>query len=148
MTAPHTYAEWSAILDKFKDRIDDDETVEAMQKGTIEWQTGVAERFTKKLADTVNYRMNSATDRFQRDISRSHGQEGAIVQALLSIRKELRLLLNAVSLPAIPEDYRKRYRQLIIDHANEIQSNLENSARSDRTGKLSSVIRNNRVNAL
>ncbi len=148
MTAPHTYAEWAAVLDKFRDRIDDEETLEAMHNGTLEWQAGVAERFTKKFADTMNYRMNNAAERFRNDISRSHAQESAIVQALLSLRKELRIMLSAVTLPAIPEEYRVRYRQLIFDRADEMQSNLENSAKSDRTGRLLSIIRNNRVNIL
>ncbi len=148
ISPPHTYAEWATVLDKFRNRTDDEDVLEAMLKGTVEWQSGVAERFTKKLVDAVNTRMNSATDRFQRDISRSRGQEGAIVQAILALRKELRFLLEAISLPAIPEKDRNRYRQLVIDQANRIQSSLEDSARADRTGKLANIIRNNRVNSL
>lgn len=148
VSAPSTYAQWMSVIDNLKNKIDDEATLSAMQSGTLEWQTGVAERFSKKLIDAVNYRLNAATDKFQRDMSRSRGQESYIVQALLALRKEMGFLSKAVDLPAIPEDDRKHYKKLILDQANTIQASLENSAKTDRTGKLSSIIRNHRVNNL
>ena len=147
ITPPHTYAQWVEVLDMFKDKADDEAVLEAMLQGTIEWQSGVAERFSKKLIDAVNYRMNSASDRFQRDMSRAYGQERAIVQALLALRKEMRFLSRAINLPALPEKDRQHYLQLVISQADKMQSSLEDSAKTDRTGKLSSLVRNNRVNS-
>lgn len=144
---PKTYSEWVAVLDMLKAKSDDEAVLSAMQTGTIEWQSGVAERFAKKLIDVINYRMNSATDRFQKEMSRSNGQERAIVQALLVLRKELCFLSKAINLPAIPEKDRQQYYQLIISQANSVQSSLEDSAKKDRSGKLASIVRNNRVNA-
>ena len=144
---PHTYAEWVAVLDILQDKTDDYAVLEAMQQGTIEWQSGVAERFTKKLIDTINFRMNSATDKFQKEMSRAYGQERVIVPALLTLRKEMSFLSKAINLPAIPEKDRKQYYQLVIDQANNMQSSLEDSAKKDRTGKLSILVRNNKVNA-
>ena len=91
--------------------------------------------------------MNAASDKFQKEIKRSNGQERVIVQALLAFRKELRFLSEAISLHAIPEKDRKHDCQLIIDHANNVQRYLEESARKDRSGKLASILKNNRVNA-
>lgn len=145
--SPHTYAEWVALLDTLKNKTDDEATLQAMQSGTIEWQSGVAERFSKRLIDTVNYRMNAATDKFQKEMSRSQGQERAIVQALLTLRKELCFLSKAINLPALPDRDRQRYYQLVISQANSIQSSLEDSAKKDRSGKLASIVRNNRVNS-
>ena len=145
---PAIYAEWAQILDMLKNKEDDAAVLQAMQSGTIEWQTGVAERFSQKLIDAVNDRMNGATDKFQREMSRSHGQERAIVSALLALRKELGFLAKAVDLPALPEDDRKQYRQLVIDQADNIQRSLEDSAKKDRTGKLASIVRNNRINVI
>ncbi len=145
---PHTYSEWVAVLDMLKNKTDDPEVLEAMQKGTVEWQSGVAERFSKKLIDSVNYRMNNATDRFQREMSRSQGQERVIVQALLALRKELSFLAKAINLPALPDKDRDHYHQLVISQADSIQKSLEDSAKSDRSGKLSSIVRNNKVNAI
>lgn len=144
---PHTYSEWVAVLDMLKDKTDDEAVLEAMLKGTIEWQSGVAERFAKKLVDVINFRMNSASDKFQKEMSRSYGQERAIVQALLALRKEMCFLSKAINLPAIPEKDRNQYHQLVISQANSMQSSLEDSAKKDRTGKLASLVRNNRVNA-
>lgn len=143
---PKTYSEWVAVLDILKAKSDDDAVLSAMQKGTIEWQAGVAERFTKKLIDVINYRMNAASDKFQKEMTRSNGQERAIVQALLALRKELCFLSQAINLPVIPEKDRQQYYQLVISQANSMQSSLEDSAKKDRSGKLASIVRNNKVN--
>lgn len=144
---PHTYSEWVTVLDILKAKTDDADVLEAMLQGTIEWQSGVAERFAKKLVDVINFRMNSATDKFQKEMSRAYGQERAIVQALLALRKEMCFLAKAINLPAIPEKDRNQYHQLVRSQADNMQSSLEDSAKKDRTGKLASIVRNNRVNA-
>ena len=146
ITPPRTYAEWVTVLDKLKNKTDDEAVLYAIQRGTIEWQSGVAERFARKLIDTINYRMNSATDKFQKDMTRTQGQERAIVQALLALRKEFRFLAQAINLPALPEKDRQHYYGLVISQANAVQSSLEDSAKKDRTGKLASIVRNNKVN--
>ena len=56
-------------------------------------------------------------------------------------------LLQAVNLPAIPEDERQYYLNLVVEQANAIQESLENSAKNDRSGKLSSMVRNHKVNS-
>lgn len=143
---PHTYAEWVSVLDMFREKQDDEAVLAAMQQGTIEWQSGVAERFSKRLIDAVNARMNAASDKFQKDMSRSAGREGAIVQALLSLRKEMSFLARAINLPALPEKDRQHYVQLVLSQADSMQKSLEDSAKKDRSGKMSSIIRNHKVN--
>jgi len=147
ITPPQTYAEWVAVLDMLKNKTDDEAVLDAMLKGTIEWQSGVAERFAKKLIDVINFRMNAASDKFQKEMNRAYGQERAIVQALLALRKEMCFLSKAINLPVIPEKDRNQYYQLVISQANSMQSSLEDSAKKDRTGKLASIVRNNRVNS-
>ena len=80
-------------------------------------------------------------------MSRSGGQEGAIVQALLALRKELSFLVKAIDLPVIPEKDRAQYCNLVREQADQIQTSLEDSAKKDRSGKLSSIVRNHKVNA-
>ena len=106
----------------------------------------MAERFSAKLMEAVNTRLNAASDKFQKDISRARGSEGALVQALLSMRKEMAFLAKAVDIPAVPEEQRKQFVQLVLDQADSAQKSLEDSARKDHSGKLSSVIRNHKVN--
>lgn len=144
---PNTYSEWATVLDMLKNKENDEEVLEAMLQGTIEWQVGVAERFAKRLIDTVNYRMNSATDKFQKEMTRTQGQERAIVQALISLRKELSFLAKAINLPALPEKDREHYHSLVVEQADKIQKSLEDSSKQDRSGKLASIVRNNKVNS-
>lgn len=147
IAAPHTYAEWVDVLTMFKNKTDDTEVLAAMQAGTIEWQSGVAERFSQKLIDAVNARMNGASDKFQLEMTRARGQEGAIVQAILGLRKEMAFLAKAINLPVLPDGDRQHYLNLVIAQANAMQKSLEDSAKNDRSGKLSSIIRNHKVNA-
>lgn len=148
MTAvPNTYSEWVTVLTDFKNKKNDEDVLRAMKAGSIQWQSGVAERFSRKLIEAVNFRMNAASDKFQNDLSRSHGQEGAIVQAILSLRKEMAFLANAIDLPALPDDERKHYLALVIEQADNMQKSLEDSAKNDRSGRMSSIVRNHRVNS-
>jgi hypothetical protein len=144
---PTTYAEWAELLDKLKEKTNDTDVLSALKQGTISWQSGVAERFTQKLVNTINTRMNAATDKFQKELTRGHGQEGLIVQAILALRKEMAFLYNAINLPAIPEKDRAQYCALVRGQADKMQVSLEESARKDRTGKMSSIVRNHKVNA-
>jgi len=146
MQAPSIYSEWVEALDMLKAKTDDDTVLRALRGGTIEWQSGVAERFAKKLTDAINARMNAATDKFQRDMNNARGHEGHIVQALLALRKEMSFLSQAINLPAIPEKDRSQYYKLVLKQADNIQTSLEDSAKKDRTGKMSSIVRNHKVN--
>ena len=146
MKPPSTYSEWVSLLDNLREKTDDEVVLDCMKKGTIVWQSGVAERFAQKLIDTVNYRMNVASDKFQKEMNRAKGQESSIVRALLALRREMKYLSEVVNIDAIPAKNREQYRQLVIQQANSMQRSLEDSAKRDRSGKLSSIVRNNRVN--
>ena len=143
---PHTYSEWVVILDMLGAKTNDDLVLVAMQQGTLEWQSGVAERFMNRLINTINNRINRASDQFQKEMRRALGQERVIVQALIVLRKEMHFLSKAIDLSVIPEKNRSQYRQLVITQANSMQKSLEDSAKSDRSGKLTSIVKNNRVN--
>ncbi len=145
--APHTYSEWVNVLTIFKNKTNDEDVLRAMKAGTIEWQSGVAERFSQKLIDSVNARMNAASDKFQLELSRAYGSEGAIVQAILALRKEMAFLSKAIDLAVLPEKDRQYYVNLVFEQANSMQKSLEDSAKNDRSGKLSSIIRNHKVNS-
>ena len=148
IVVPKTYSEWAEILTLLEQKVDDEAVLNAMHRGTIEWQTGVADPFSQNVIDVINIRMNWATDKLSKDMSRAKGQESVIVQALLSLRREMCFLAKAINLPAIPTDYRQQYHQLVIKQANSMQSSLEDSAKQDKTGKLASIVRNHRVNMI
>ena len=140
--APKIYADWVKVFDILKSGEDDEVILPLMQEGEIVWQSGVAERFLRKLVDTINFRLNKATDAFQR----SHQtDENEIVQSLMQLRRELQFMLKVVDINTIPVKEKTELRNMIINQSNSIQESLEKSAESDRTGKLSSIIKNNKV---
>jgi spore germination protein YaaH len=143
---PATYSEWAEMFDMLKARTNDEDVLAALKSGTIAWQSGVAERFAQKLVNTINARMNAATDKFQKELNRGNS-EGATVQAILALRREMAFLHTAIDLPAIPESDRAQYIALVRGQADKMQEALEESAKKDRSGKMSSLIRNHRVNA-
>ena len=140
--APKIYADWVKVFELLKSCEDDENVLALMQEGTIVWQSGVAERFLKRLVDTVNFRLNRATDNFQKA---HQTDENEIIQSLMQLRRELQFILKVVDINAIPVKEKTELRNMIINQSNSIQESLEKSAESDRTGKLSSIIKNNKV---
>lgn len=143
---PSTYAQWAELFELLSQRADDEMVLSAIQRGTLEWQAGVAERFVKRLTDAVNTRINDAVDQFQKIVGRSYGQERSIIQAIMSLRREMSFLYRVMDISAIPEKDREQCRQLVVSQADVIQKSLEDSAKRDRSGKLLHLIQNNRVN--
>ena len=94
----------------------------------------------------MNERMNLASDRFQQAISKSHGEEGAIIYAILALRKEMAFLAEAMNLPVLPDKDRQTYINLVLEQADKMQETLEKSASNEKSGKMRSIIRNNRIN--
>lgn len=146
--APSTYSEWNRVLKELKAGNNDQAVLETMKHGTLDWQGGVAERFCQKLSDAVQSRLDSAVKRFQNAMTHAGMSEGEIVNAILLLRRELSFLYEAVDLPFIPDETRSSFTGLIIRQGESIQESLEDSARSDRSGKLSSIIRNHRVDTI
>ena len=140
--APKIYADWIKVFDVLKSGEDDEAILPLMQEGEIVWQSGVAERFLRKLVDIVNFRLNKAIDSFQKS---RQSDENEIVQSLMQLRKELQFMLRVVDINAVPVKEKMELRNMIINQSNSIQESLEKSSESDRSGKLSSIIKNNKV---
>ena len=140
--APKIYADWIKVFNVLKSGEDDEVILPLMQEGEIVWQSGVAERFLRKLVDTVNFRLDKAIDNFQK----SHrSDENEIIQSLMQLRRELQFMLKVVDINAVPVKEKTELRNMIINQSNSIQESLEKSSESDRSGKLSSIIKNNKV---
>lgn len=140
--APKIYADWVKVFNILKSGEDDENILALMQEGIVVWQSGVAERFLKRLVEALNFRLNKATDNFQKS---RQTDENEIIQSLMQLRRELQFILKAVDINAIPVKEKMELRNMIINQSNSIQESLEKSAESDRTGKLSSIIKNNKV---
>ena len=140
--APKIYADWIKVFNVLKSGEDDEVILPLMQEGEIVWQSGVAERFLRKLVDTVNFRLNKAIDNFQKS---RQSDENEIVQSLMQLRRELQFMLKVVDINAVPVKEKTELRNMIINQSTSIQESLEKSSESDRSGKLSSIIKNNKV---
>lgn len=140
--APKIYADWVKVFNILKSGEDDENILALMQEGIVVWQSGVAERFLKRLVEAVNFRLNKATDNFQKS---RQTDENEIIQSLMQLRRELQFILKVVDINTIPAKEKTELRNMIINQSNSIQESLEKSAESDRTGKLSSIIKNNKV---
>ncbi|WP_454945137.1 hypothetical protein [Fusobacterium hwasookii] len=140
--APKIYADWVKVFDILESGEDDENILTLMQEGIVVWQSGVAERFLKRLVEAVNFRLNKATDNFQKS---RQTDENEIIQSLMQLRRELQFILKAVDINTIPVKEKTELRNMIINQSNSIQESLEKSAESDRSGKLSSIIKNNKV---
>ena len=140
--APKIYADWIKVFDTLKSGENDETILPLMQEGEIVWQSGVAERFLRKLVDTVNFRLNKAIDSFQKS---RQSDENEIVQSLMQLRRELQFMLKVVDINAVPVKEKTELRNMIINQSTSIQESLEKSSESDRSGKLSSIIKNNKV---
>ena len=140
--APKIYADRVKVFNILKSGEDDENILALMQEGIVVWQSGVAERFLKRLVEAVNFRLNKATDNFQKS---RQTDENEIIQSLMQLRRELQFILKAVDINTIPVKEKTELRNMIINQSNSIQESLEKSAESDRTGKLSSIIKNNKV---
>ena len=97
--APKIYADWVKVFNILKSGEDDENILALMQEGIVVWQSGVAERFLKRLVEAVNFRLNKATDNFQKS---RQTDENEIIQSLMQLRRELQFILKAVDINAIP----------------------------------------------
>ena len=141
--APKIYAEWIKIFDVLKTAEDDEQVLTLMQEGEIVWQSGVAERFLRKIVDAVNFRLNRAIDNFH---TAPKVDENELIKAMMQLRKELQFMLKVVNIKALPAKEKAEISNMIIAQSNAIQDSLEKSSESDRSGKMASIIRNNKVN--
>lgn len=147
MDSPHTYAEWADAFDELETHPESDpEILEALQQGTLSWQSGVAERFISRLSQVLTARMDRAADDFQKSLRAPGGGEASLVQALLRFRRQFQFFKKLGSLPVIPDETRQQLAAMVQSQADSVQHSLLDSARQDRTGKLASLIRNNPVN--
>lgn len=145
MSAPSTYSEWIDCFEQFKEGTNDELVIEAMEKGTIVWTKGVAERLTIGLYETLNIRLRHTADNLQMELNNSRGNETAIVKGFLTARNRLAVLKRVANLHHFPECVRDTMCNMLCEYAKNTQKTIEESAASDRSGRLSSIFRNNAI---
>lgn len=130
---PRVYAEWLALLDRFRDG--DDTVLGAMRQGTIEWTNVVAERWTSRVAETLTARLGALSRKLQTGLDRSRGDVFAISRSMIDARRSLGPLRALASLPCTPEDVRKHLESELERFIKQTQETLEKGAREIRRDK-------------
>lgn len=144
MDKPKVYKEWIDLLDVLASGKDDANVLESMRAGVLYWQVGVAERFMRAFLETLNFRMDQINKKLDKKLT-NYKNENELVEALLQTRKQYNYLEEIVKIPALPEEQQKNLQELIEKNELAIQNSLEKSAKNDPSGKLLSIIRNNKI---
>lgn len=144
MDKPKVYKEWIDLLDVLASGKDDANVLESMRAGVLYWQVGVAERFMRAFLETLNFRMDQINKKLDKKLT-NYKNENELVEALLQTRKQYNYLKEVVKIPALPEEQQKTLQEMIEKNELAIQNSLEKSAKADSSGKLLSIIRNNKI---
>ncbi|MBX3278423.1 MAG: hypothetical protein KF868_10515 [Acidobacteria bacterium] len=141
MTPPCTYAEWLPLLDRF--RAGDDEVLEALKLGTIEWTNVVAERWVQQVADSLNARLQMLSKQLQTGLDRARGDSFAISNTMLLVRRGLLPLRIFVCIPSLTPEVRAHLESELNRWTVETQKSLERHAEEFRQdqGRLLKIIR-------
>ena len=148
MKIPVTYAEWCTLMDEVGGNPRDEEYLDVIANGTISWTSGVAERFVKLVTDMIRKRINAAQDAFQRQMKNSRGNGSIIQSALGTLGKEYAYAYRITKALPIPGEHRDKLSAIVQEQADQTQLSLEQSAKSDRTGHLTMLVKNARVNRM
>jgi hypothetical protein len=122
---PRTYAAWAALLDRFA--AGDDEVVAALEAGSLEWTGGVAERFTRRVVDALEARMQAWHAALSRDLAGARGDPQRVGQALVAARPRIASLFRVAALGVLPENVRKHLGDELARLLATAQSSLEGS---------------------
>jgi len=143
--SPRVYAEWLPLLDRFREG--DDSALPAMQSGTIDWTSGVAERWTTQVSNAMTARLQALSRQLQTGLNRSTNTFG-VSRSMIDARRALAALRALASLPCAPENVRNHLTAELERFIAQVQESLEKSARiiQDK-GLILKAIRDNPLTA-
>lgn len=142
MKIPTTYADWVDCFDLFAAEQEDEAVLAAMEKGSIEWSTGIDRKMTEHMYRLLELRLKKVSTLMNKEFGRLSDQ-AETVRAMLHARKRFAVLHRLVALQAFPEDVRKALKSTLSAYVEDTQESLEKSADADRSGHLKMIIRNN-----
>ncbi|WP_312593848.1 hypothetical protein [Comamonas terrigena] len=140
--APQSYAQWSKCLDALAKEDNDASCLLQLESGQLEWTAGVAPMLGKRISEEVQRRLQRCSDRLARDL-RLGAQETQIVRAVLQGRVQLGFVHRLCQLPVLPETTQQHLQSEVRRFAERAQKSLEDTAKADRSGQLSTLLRNN-----
>jgi len=144
LEVPDSYAQWSDCLERLSKGLEDESCLRCMAAGRLSWTGGVATLFADRLGQEFNVRLTRCSERLTRDLQ-STADESSVVRAVMNARQALHFLHRLAHTPAFPEVVRTHWTDAVRKFSQRAQKTLEVSARSDRTGRLAVLLRNNNL---
>lgn len=139
---PRSYAQWSVWLDRLSEGLQDEACLDAMCAGELNASGGVVTLFSQRLAEEFNARLMRCSEHLTRDLSIGN-DESQVVRAILNARKHLAFLHRLAHIESFPATLRTHLTDELRKFAQRAQQSLEDSARTDRSGRLLVLLRNN-----
>lgn len=144
LEVPHSYAQWSNCLDRLSTGLEDEVCLSCMAIGKLSWTGGVSTLFADRLGQEFNIRLIRCAERLTRDLQFTK-DESSVVKAILNARQSLHFLHRLAQTPSFPELVRTHWMDEVRKFAQRSQNSLEASAKTDRTGRLAVLLRNNNL---
>lgn len=145
ISPPSTYASWLDLLERFQ--VGDDAVLPALEAGTLIWSSGVAQRWTEQVSESLSVRLQALAMQLQRSLGRAAGDLHAVARALGEARRGLPPLVRFCALPAMPAEVREHLRRELERWTEQVQASLEAQAarfRNDQ-GLLQATLRSCRL---
>jgi hypothetical protein len=144
MIPPKYYSEWVQWLHQLKEPGQEDEKIlSVLERGKLEWTPGVADKILNCTYDVIETKLRYTTKLFQQELDHACGQEAAIISAIINARKRFDLLFRLCRLAVFPDEVKDSLRNVVSKYVEDSQKALLESAKHDRTGQLSYIIRHN-----
>lgn len=142
---PHTYAEWSQLLSRFEEG--DDTVLEVMERGTIAWSPGAAERFTTRAHKACSAFLQRTSHQLRRDIEGAQGRLELMEVALVATARRFGALRRFAAVSAFPDSLRGHLTRCVEESAAATQDALERSAREQGLAGdiVLAILRRNRL---
>ena len=143
-----SYAQWCEVFNKIENweiGHTDSDIINAVDNGTIDWVSGVAERFTNQLLTLINKRFTKLETFYNARIKSCYDQFN-LSNLLILFRKEVVFLKHLANIPAIPENVSNQIVKEIKDYAENVQKSLLESSKKDLSGSLKQIILDIKIN--
>lgn len=144
MNPPNYYSEWMELFHQLKELGQEDEKIiSVLEKGRLEWTPGVADKIVNCTYDVIEFKLKYTTRLFQQELDHSHGEEAAIISAIINARYRFDLLYRLCQLSIFPDEIKESLINVVSKYVGDSQEALLESAKHDRTGQLAYTIRYN-----
>lgn len=134
MTAPKTYSDWVAVLERFGDG--DENVFEELNEGSFVIDAGTAQRFYARVEEVYKKRKQNWLEKFQRSFQMQNIQtDDDFGIALRNGKQNLVSLSKFVSAKGLPEDLRATLKKDLDDFVAEVKKSLKDNVSKTSNGK-------------